>query len=61
MALTVVVKLLGKNIGFNTLLNKVSSLWKPWGRFQLMDLENDFYLVHFQDNDDSDRILMGGP
>ncbi|KAH1096580.1 hypothetical protein J1N35_013501 [Gossypium stocksii] len=61
MALTVMVKLLRKKIGFNTLLNKASSLWKPGGRFELMDLENDFYLVRFQDNDDFDRILIGGP
>ncbi|PPR93048.1 hypothetical protein GOBAR_AA27625 [Gossypium barbadense] len=26
-----------------------------------MDLENDFYLVHFQDKDNFDRILMDGP
>ncbi|MBA0669299.1 hypothetical protein Goklo_029710 [Gossypium klotzschianum] len=61
MALIVVVKLVGKKIGFKTLFNKVSSLWKPHGQFQLMDLENDFYLVHFQNKDDFDKILMGGP
>ncbi|MBA0792812.1 hypothetical protein Gohar_017279, partial [Gossypium harknessii] len=60
MALIVVVKLVGK-IGFKTLFNKVSSLWKQRGQFQLMDLENDFYLVRFQDKDDFDKILMGGP
>ncbi|PPD82804.1 hypothetical protein GOBAR_DD20264 [Gossypium barbadense] len=26
-----------------------------------MDLENDFYLVHFKDMDDFDKILIGGP
>ncbi|XP_016747098.1 uncharacterized protein [Gossypium hirsutum] len=61
MALIVVVKLVGKKIGFKTLFNKVSSLWKPRGQFQLMDLENDFYLIRFLDKDDFDKILMGGP
>lgn len=26
-----------------------------------MDLENDFYLVHFQDKGDFDKVLLGGP
>lgn len=47
MARSVVIKLLGRTIGFNTLLNKVSLLWNIRGRVQLMDLENDFYLVRF--------------
>lgn len=34
MASTVVVKLLGGRIGFNALLNKISLLWNPQGRFQ---------------------------
>ncbi|MBA0725575.1 hypothetical protein Golax_022153 [Gossypium laxum] len=44
-----------------TFFNHVSSLWKLWGRFQLMGLENDFYLVHFKNKDDFDKILIGGP
>ncbi|TYI31159.1 hypothetical protein ES332_A05G434000v1 [Gossypium tomentosum] len=27
----------------------------------LMDLESDFYLVRFQDKDDLDNVLLGGP
>lgn len=26
-----------------------------------MDLENDFYLVRFQDEDDFSRVVLGGP
>ncbi|PPE01913.1 hypothetical protein GOBAR_DD01053 [Gossypium barbadense] len=44
MARTIVVKLLGRKIGFNALLNKVSSLWSLRCSFQLIDLENDFFL-----------------
>ncbi|MBA0660151.1 hypothetical protein Goklo_012200 [Gossypium klotzschianum] len=43
MARTIVVKLLGRKIGFNALLNKVSSLWSLRCSFQLIDLENDFF------------------
>ncbi|KAA3464499.1 Pyridoxal-phosphate-dependent serine hydroxymethyltransferase [Gossypium australe] len=60
MALSVMIKLLGRKIVFNTLLNQVSILWNIMGQFQLMDLENDFYLVRFQDKDDLDNVLLGG-
>ncbi|KAK5834977.1 hypothetical protein PVK06_010659 [Gossypium arboreum] len=61
MALSVMIKLLGRKIAFNTLLNKVSILWNIRGQFQLMDLESDFDLVRFQDKDDLDNVLLGGP
>ncbi|MBA0640836.1 hypothetical protein Goklo_023738, partial [Gossypium klotzschianum] len=61
VAWKIVIKLLGKKIGFNALLNKVSSLWKLGNQFQLMDLENDFYLIRFHDKDDFDKVLVGGP
>ncbi|MBA0743221.1 hypothetical protein Gogos_005929, partial [Gossypium gossypioides] len=35
----------GKKIGYNALSNKVCSLWKPSMRFQLMDIENDYFLA----------------
>ncbi|MBA0550898.1 hypothetical protein Golob_021808 [Gossypium lobatum] len=28
---------------------------------QLIDLENDYYLVHFQDEGDFNKVLVGGP
>ncbi|MBA0766953.1 hypothetical protein Gotri_015936 [Gossypium trilobum] len=37
MATTMVVKLLGWNIGYAALFNFMSSLWKPSSQFQLMD------------------------
>lgn len=61
MARTIIVKLLGKKIGFNTLLNKVTTLWSPINHMQLMDLENDYYLARFQDEGDFDKVLVGGP
>ncbi|KAA3485774.1 hypothetical protein EPI10_029765 [Gossypium australe] len=35
-----VIKLLGRNIGYATLQNKIHSLWKPSQPFPLMDIEN---------------------
>ncbi|MBA0780094.1 hypothetical protein Gotri_004234 [Gossypium trilobum] len=48
MSSTIELKLLGKRIGVNTLWSKVCSLWKPTKRFQLMDIENDYFLTKFE-------------
>ncbi|KAA3483410.1 leucine-rich repeat receptor-like protein kinase PEPR2 [Gossypium australe] len=60
MELTV-VKLLGRNIGYNALHNRISFLWKPVNPIQLMDIANGYYLVKFQDADDYNRVLTKGP
>ncbi|KAH1033308.1 hypothetical protein J1N35_045482 [Gossypium stocksii] len=44
MELTVVIKLLGRSIGYNILHNHIISLWKPISLFNLMDIENEYYL-----------------
>ncbi|KAK5770907.1 hypothetical protein PVK06_047064 [Gossypium arboreum] len=45
MQLTVVIKLLRRNIGYNALQNKVTALWKPSQPFNLMDVENGYFLA----------------
>ncbi|MBA0598089.1 hypothetical protein Gorai_007868 [Gossypium raimondii] len=40
MDTTMVVKLLGRNIGYSTLLNRISNIWKPSQLFHLIDVEN---------------------
>ncbi|PPD82780.1 hypothetical protein GOBAR_DD20281 [Gossypium barbadense] len=47
-------------IGYNVLLNKITLLWNPKCPIQLMDLENDFFLVRFQDENDYNKALIGG-
>ncbi|KAH1031127.1 hypothetical protein J1N35_043301 [Gossypium stocksii] len=59
--LTVAIKLLGRNIGYNTLHNRILSMWKPISQFHLMDIENGYYLVRFSNKTDYDRILSQGP
>lgn len=43
MANTVVIKLLGRNIGFSILQNKIYDLWKPSSSSHLMDIENGYF------------------
>lgn len=43
------------------LANKVQGLWKTTKPFQLMDMENDYYLVKFQDEENYSNVLTKGP
>ncbi|KAK9043379.1 hypothetical protein V6N11_071724 [Hibiscus sabdariffa] len=54
---TVVVKLLGRRIGYTTLRSKIYEIWKPSQPLKLMDVENDYFLVSFRSQDDYERIL----
>lgn len=61
MANTVMIKLLGRNIGFLVLQNKIYNLWKPSASFQLIDIENDYFLVNFHNKFDCEKVLSEGP
>ncbi|KAK5792678.1 hypothetical protein PVK06_033793 [Gossypium arboreum] len=61
MELTVMIKLLGRNIGYGVLNNRISSLWNPIKLFHLMDIGNGYYLVKFQSIDDYTKVLSQGP
>ncbi|MBA0575688.1 hypothetical protein Golob_027418 [Gossypium lobatum] len=43
MELTVVLKLLGRSIGYAALQNRISSFWRPLKSFHLMDIENGYF------------------
>ncbi|KAJ9176443.1 hypothetical protein P3X46_011753 [Hevea brasiliensis] len=36
-------------------------LWKPLGRYTVIDLDNDYFFVRFQKEEDVEKSLMGGP
>lgn len=61
MSTTLVVKLLGRTIGYNALWNKVCSMWKPMRRIQLKDIDNDYYLAKFESVLDYNSVLLKGP
>lgn len=58
MSKTPVVKLLGRKIGYNALWNKICALWKPSMHFQLMDIENDYYLAKFEAKSDYHNVIV---
>ncbi|MBA0672482.1 hypothetical protein Goklo_025245 [Gossypium klotzschianum] len=58
---TVILKLLGRNIGFSVLQNKLFNLWRPSAPLHMMDIENGYFLVKFQNKLDCERALPEGP
>ncbi|KAL4285553.1 hypothetical protein GQ457_16G005890 [Hibiscus cannabinus] len=60
LAKSVVVRLLGRSIGYIALLNRIRSLWNPSGEMALVDLDNGYYLVRFARENDVTRVLIGG-
>ncbi|PPD69900.1 hypothetical protein GOBAR_DD33218 [Gossypium barbadense] len=57
MATTMVVKLLGRNLAYSILQNRIFNLWKPSHSFHLMDIENGYFLANFQSREDYEMVL----
>ncbi|GMY18366.1 hypothetical protein FCV25MIE_13605 [Fagus crenata] len=56
-----IIKALGKSIGFKFMDFKIRSLWKPRGDMQCMDLGLDFFLVRFRLSEDYWHVVNDGP
>ncbi|CAN1172326.1 hypothetical protein LINPERPRIM_LOCUS30815, partial [Linum perenne] len=58
---TLVVLLLGRNIGYAYLYHIVRSMWKPTNPMHIIDLDKGCFMVKFADEQDYFKALMGGP
>ncbi|KAL4312496.1 hypothetical protein GQ457_01G025740 [Hibiscus cannabinus] len=58
---SVIVRLLGRAIGYSALLNRVKSLWNLGGEIVMIDLDNGYYLIRFALEEDVEKVLMRGP
>ncbi|MCI25113.1 hypothetical protein A2U01_0046302, partial [Trifolium medium] len=56
-----VIKLLGKKLGYNMMKKKLETTWKLVGGIELMDIGNAFYMVKFDGEDDKNKVINGGP
>src|ERR1044072_9114251 len=56
-----VVSLLGKRLGYRIIKAKLTSLWRLQGEFDLMDVDNDFFMVRFDRDSDRDKVISGEP
>ncbi|KAL4347060.1 hypothetical protein GQ457_17G006600 [Hibiscus cannabinus] len=58
---SIIVRLLGRSIGFKTLQSHILMLWKPTGTVQLIDLENNYFVARFSVEKDYIKVLSEGP
>ncbi|KAI8566029.1 hypothetical protein RHMOL_Rhmol02G0007400 [Rhododendron molle] len=56
-----IIKLLGRNIGFKTLMTRITALWNLEGLFTPVDLGLGFYLIRFESRSDYNKVYTGGP
>ncbi|XP_006601654.1 uncharacterized protein LOC114391698 [Glycine soja] len=56
-----VVKLLGKNIGFQAMKDHLTRIWKLVAGFDILDIGNHFYMVKFDTTEDRQKVIEGGP
>ncbi|MCH97149.1 DUF4283 domain protein, partial [Trifolium medium] len=57
----IVVKLLGKNLRYNTMKEHLQKVWKLQGGFEIMDNDNGFYMVKFDHAAEKEKFTTGGP
>ena len=58
---SVVVKLLGKNIGYKALCNQLKVMWHQIHDFSVIDLENNYFLIRLKSSEDAIYALIEGP
>ncbi|CAI0431003.1 unnamed protein product [Linum tenue] len=58
---TLVVRLLGSKVGFNTLCSRLRSQWRPVGTMEVLDLDHDCFLVKLDNEQDYFKALTDGP
>ncbi|XP_058760412.1 uncharacterized protein LOC131633741 [Vicia villosa] len=57
----VIVKLLGRKIGYKALETRLKQMWVRKGIINIIDVGNDYYLVAFTHEDDKNAALAEGP
>ena len=58
---TLIIKLLGRNIGYNLLYRKIHELWKPKASVDLVSIDNGFFSIRFSSEEDYEFTKYKGP
>lgn len=56
-----IIKLRGKKVDYRVMKQRLSSMWKLDGDFELMDIDHGFFMVKFDRENDRDKVIGGGP
>lgn len=57
---TLIIKLVGRRIGYRYLLNRLQAMSRIQSSISLMDLPNDFYIIRFRTTEDYNTALLDG-
>ena len=58
---TLIVKVLGRTVGYAYLLRRIKALWHPKSLIDLVAIDNDYFLVKFASKDDYNFAKFEGP
>ncbi|CAI0393265.1 unnamed protein product [Linum tenue] len=58
---TLVIRLLGRSVSYTYLCSQIRWKWRPKGSMDIMDLNNNSFLVTFSEDQDYLNALTGGP
>ncbi|KAL7264574.1 hypothetical protein ACSBR1_002517 [Camellia fascicularis] len=56
---TLIIRLLGKSIGYKMLCSRVKNLWGLLGEFNAIDLGNNYFLFKFSEPKDYIKVYTG--
>lgn len=56
-----VIKLLGKSIGYHTMRDRLGRIWKLVAGFDILDIGNDYFMVKFEHEGDRTKVMDEGP
>lgn len=55
------VKLLGKQVGFFTMRDRLKTTWKTTGGLDVVDVGHGFFMVNFDLPEDKEKVIARGP
>ncbi|XP_019183349.1 PREDICTED: uncharacterized protein LOC109178208 [Ipomoea nil] len=57
----IIVKVMGRSIGYAYLLRRLNSMWKPKGKMDLIAIDNGYFIVRFGAVEDLEHAMFEGP
>lgn len=58
---TLIIKLWGRSVGYNYLLRRLQAIWRPKAQMNLIGLDNGYFLVKFEEEEDYKYAKFEGP
>ncbi|XP_019198912.1 PREDICTED: uncharacterized protein LOC109192673 [Ipomoea nil] len=58
---TLIIKVMGRKVGYAYLKRRLTSMWKPQGHMDLIAIANDYFLVRFGTTEDLEFAMYEGP